>query len=155
MPSTTQSPQELAYDKVDARSGLAAYLSKVVFSGCFSEHEFDAFWTFIKGFSFLVSRQIENVKGFSFLVGGQIEMITGISFLVSGQIEMIKGFSFLISGHQNMIFFPLLLASLDQAAHTSTNPPAYKRENERKKIRYTNNRQKESIAQAWEQVCLY
>ncbi len=48
MPSTTQSPQELAYDKLDARSGLAAYLREVVVSGSFTEHEFDAFWTFIR-----------------------------------------------------------------------------------------------------------
>jgi hypothetical protein len=48
MPSATQSPQELAYQKLDARSGLAAYLREVVVSDSFTEYEFDAFWTFIR-----------------------------------------------------------------------------------------------------------
>lgn len=42
---STQS-KELSYDKVDARTGLAAYLGEVV-SGPFTEHEFDAFWKFV------------------------------------------------------------------------------------------------------------
>ena len=44
----TSQSQELAYDSVDPRTGLAAYLREVVGAATFNEYEFDVFWKFIR-----------------------------------------------------------------------------------------------------------